>query len=114
MFTFGENCIVAGEKVDIYVMKDPPSDEWTFLSTEITDKNGKISYTIPSNQQLGLGVHPVKMIVKGDHTSAEFLVAVVQPSTSVVLFSIDGSFAASMSVTGRDPKVRPGAVDICR
>ena len=31
-----------------------------------------------------------------------------------VVFSIDGSFAASVSVTGKDPKVKPGAVDIVR
>lgn len=30
------------------------------------------------------------------------------------IYSIDGSFTASMSVTGRDPKVRAGAVDVCR
>jgi membrane-associated phosphatidylinositol transfer protein len=30
------------------------------------------------------------------------------------VFSIDGSFTASVSVTGRDPKVRAGAVDIVR
>lgn len=40
--------------------------------------------------------------------------AVVPPQTPAVVFSIDGSFAASMSVTGKDPKVRAGAVDICR
>ena len=33
-------------------------------------------------------------------------------STSV--FSIDGSFAASVSIMGSDPKVRAGAVDVVR
>jgi len=32
--------------------------------------------------------------------------AVVPPSTESVVFSIDGSFAASVSVTGKDPKVK--------
>lgn len=31
-----------------------------------------------------------------------------------VVFSIDGSFAASVSIMGSDPKVRPGAVDVVR
>ena len=31
-----------------------------------------------------------------------------------MVFSIDGSFTASVSVTGRDPKVRAGAVDVVR
>lgn len=51
---------------------------------------------------------------RGDHTSVDFLLAIVPPQTEIVVFSIDGSFSASVSVTGRDPKVRPGAVDIVR
>lgn len=103
-----------GEKVDIHLMKDPPAGEWTFLATELTDKNGRISYTIPEQVSLGYGIYPVKMIVRGDHTSVDCYVAIVPPMTECVVFSIDGSFTASMSVTGRDPKVRAGAVDICR
>lgn len=30
------------------------------------------------------------------------------------MFSIDGSFAASVSIMGSDPKVRAGAVDVVR
>jgi hypothetical protein len=53
-------------------------------------------------------------LFRGDHTSVDFYMAVVPPKTECVVFSIDGSFTASMSVTGRDPKVRAGAVDIVR
>lgn len=55
-----------------------------------------------------------QMVVRGDHTSVDFFLAVVPPKTECVVFSIDGSFTASMSVTGRDPKVRAGAVDVVR
>ncbi|XP_016993047.2 protein retinal degeneration B isoform X1 [Drosophila takahashii] len=103
-----------GEKVDVHIMKDPPAGEWTFLSTEVTDKNGRISYSIPDQLSLGYGIYPVKMVVRGDHTSVDCYMAVVPPLTECVVFSIDGSFTASMSVTGRDPKVRAGAVDVCR
>ena len=51
---------------------------------------------------------------RGDHTSVDFFMAVIPPQTECVVFSIDGSFTASMSVTGRDPKVRAGAVDVAR
>lgn len=54
------------------------------------------------------------MVVRGDHTAADFYMAVVPPKTECIVFSIDGSFTASMSVTGRDPKVRAGAVDVVR
>ncbi|XP_062138241.1 protein retinal degeneration B isoform X6 [Drosophila sulfurigaster albostrigata] len=103
-----------GERVDVHIMKDPPAGEWTFLTTEMTDKNGRISYSIPDQLSLGYGIYPVKMVVRGDHTSVDCYMAVVPPMTECVVFSIDGSFTASMSVTGRDPKVRAGAVDVCR
>ncbi|KAJ1532074.1 hypothetical protein ONE63_000703 [Megalurothrips usitatus] len=103
-----------GEKIDIHVMKDAPAGEWQLLSTEVTDKNGRVSYTFPSDKALGYGIYPIKMVVRGDHTAADFYMAVVPPKTECIVFSIDGSFTASMSVTGRDPKVRAGAVDVVR
>ncbi|XP_017766870.1 PREDICTED: protein retinal degeneration B isoform X5 [Eufriesea mexicana] len=105
---------LTGEKVDIHIMKDAPAGEWTYLSTEITDKNGRITYKIPDDKALGYGLYPIKMIVRGDHTSVDFFLAVIPPKTECVVFSIDGSFTASMSVSGKDPKVRAGAVDIVR
>ncbi|KAG5683657.1 hypothetical protein PVAND_012925 [Polypedilum vanderplanki] len=105
---------LAGEKVDVHIMKDPPAGEWTLLSTEITDKTGRIIYTIPEDKSVGYGIYPIKMVVRGDHTSVDLFLTVVPPRTEAVVFSIDGSFTASMSVTGKDPKVRAGAVDVCR
>ncbi|KAG5874802.1 hypothetical protein JTB14_012438 [Gonioctena quinquepunctata] len=105
---------LTGEKVDIHVMKDAPLGEWTHLATEVTDKTGRVAYTIPEDKSLGYGLYPIKMVVRGDHTSVDFFLAVVPPKTECVVFSIDGSFTASMSVTGRDPKVRAGAVDVVR
>lgn len=51
---------------------------------------------------------------RGDHTSVDFCLAVLPPKTETVVFSIDGSFTASVSIMGKDPKVRPGAVDVVR
>ncbi|XP_011306274.1 protein retinal degeneration B isoform X2 [Fopius arisanus] len=105
---------LTGEKVDIHVMKNAPAGEWTYLSTEVTDKTGRITYRIPDDKVLSYGLYPIKMVVRGDHTSVDFFMAVIPPNTECVVFSIDGSFTASMSVTGRDPKVRAGAVDVVR
>ncbi|XP_078045662.1 retinal degeneration B isoform X2 [Augochlora pura] len=105
---------LTGENVDIHIMKDAPAGEWTYLSTEVTDKNGRITYRIPNDKALGYGLYPIKMIVRGDHTSVDFFMAVIPPKTECVVFSIDGSFTASMSVSGKDPKVRAGAVDVVR
>ncbi|XP_012272496.1 protein retinal degeneration B isoform X2 [Orussus abietinus] len=115
-FMYGPIDVIAltGEKVDIHIMKDAAAGEWSFLVTEVTDKTGRITYRIPDEKALGYGIYPVKMVVRGDHTSVDFFLAVIPPKTECVVFSIDGSFTASMSVTGRDPKVRAGAVDIVR
>ncbi|GAB6028613.1 hypothetical protein CHUAL_004450 [Chamberlinius hualienensis] len=115
-FMYGPIDMVAltGEKVDIHIMRDPPLGEWIYLSTEVTEKSGRIIYTIPESKMVGLGVYPVKMVVRGDHTSVDSYLVVVPPKTECVVFSIDGSFTASVSVTGRDPKVRAGAVDVVR
>lgn len=59
-------------------------------------------------------MHIQVFVLRGDHTSVDFRLAVVPPKTESVVFSIDGSFTASVSVTGRDPKVRAGAVDVVR
>ncbi|XP_069168052.1 protein retinal degeneration B isoform X3 [Procambarus clarkii] len=105
---------LSGEKVDIHIMRDPPGGDWQQISTEVTDKNGRIAFTIPPDKALSCGMYPVKMVVRGDHTSATHYLTVVPPNTECVVFSIDGSFTASVSVTGRDPKVRAGAVDVVR
>lgn len=54
------------------------------------------------------------LFTRGDHTFADSYLTVVPRSTEFVVFSIDGSFAASVSIMGSDPKVRAGAVDVVR
>ena len=54
------------------------------------------------------------MVVRGDHTCVDFYLTVLPPRTECVVFSIDGSFTASVSIWGKDPKVRAGAIDVVR
>ncbi|XP_061575593.1 membrane-associated phosphatidylinositol transfer protein 3 isoform X2 [Cololabis saira] len=105
---------LTGEKVDILLMTQPQSGRWVHFDTEVTNSSGRVTYTIPPSKKLGLGVYPVKMVVKGDQTSAEAYLTVLPRGMECVVFSIDGSFAASVSIMGSDPKVRPGAVDVVR
>ncbi|XP_030076077.1 membrane-associated phosphatidylinositol transfer protein 2 isoform X3 [Microcaecilia unicolor] len=105
---------LTGEKVDIHIMTQPPAGEWVFFDTELTNSSGRISYVIPEGKRLGIGVYPVKMVVRGDHTYADSYITVLPKGTEFVVFSIDGSFAASVSIMGSDPKVRAGAVDVVR
>lgn len=53
-------------------------------------------------------------VYRGDHTYTDFFLTVLPPKTETVVFSIDGSFTASVSIMGKDPKVRAGAVDVVR
>jgi len=56
----------------------------------------------------------VLSFLRGDHTFADSYLTVIPRGTEFVVFSIDGSFAASVSIMGSDPKVRAGAVDVVR
>uniref|UniRef100_A0A8D3DYZ6 Membrane-associated phosphatidylinositol transfer protein 3 n=1 Tax=Scophthalmus maximus TaxID=52904 RepID=A0A8D3DYZ6_SCOMX len=105
---------LTGEKVDILLMTQPQSGRWVHFDTEVANSSGRVTYTIPKSKKLGLGVYPIKMLVKGDQTSAEAYLTVLPRGMECVVFSIDGSFAASVSIMGSDPKVRPGAVDVVR
>uniref|UniRef100_A0A8D2CYN7 Membrane-associated phosphatidylinositol transfer protein 3 n=1 Tax=Sciurus vulgaris TaxID=55149 RepID=A0A8D2CYN7_SCIVU len=115
-FMYGPLDMVAltGEKVDILVMAEPSSGRWVHLDTEITNNSGRITYNVPRPRRLGVGVYPVKMVVRGDQTCAMSYLTVLPRGMECVVFSIDGSFAASVSIMGSDPKVRPGAVDVVR
>ncbi|KAK4309749.1 hypothetical protein Pmani_018626 [Petrolisthes manimaculis] len=115
-FMYGPLDMVAlsGERVDIHIMRDPPGGDWQQVSTEVTDKTGRVAFTLPPDKALSCGMYPVKMVVRGDHTSATMYLTVVPPRTECAVFSIDGSFTASVSVSGKDPKVRAGAVDVVR
>ncbi|XP_054938634.1 membrane-associated phosphatidylinositol transfer protein 2 isoform X2 [Physeter macrocephalus] len=55
---------LTGEKVDVHVMMQPPSGEWLYLDTLVTNSSGRVSYTIPETHRLGVGVYPVKMVVR--------------------------------------------------
>ncbi|XP_059910818.1 membrane-associated phosphatidylinositol transfer protein 2-like isoform X4 [Gadus macrocephalus] len=105
---------LTGEKVDLHVMTQPPSGEWVHFDTEVTNSSGRVSFLLPEDRRLGVGVYPIKMVVRGDHTFADSYLTVLPRGTEFVVFSIDGSFAASVSIMGSDPKVRAGAVDVVR
>lgn len=45
-------------------MRDPPGGEWQQISTEVTDKNGRIAFTVPPDKALCCGMYPVKMVVR--------------------------------------------------
>ena len=115
-FMYGPLDMVAlsGEKVDIHMRCSCTRNEWKFIATVITDKTGRLSYSVPKEKVLPCGLYQFKMVVRGDHTSLDLWMIVIPSKTEAVVFSIDGSLTASVSVSGRDPKVRAGSVDVVR
>ncbi|NWH77587.1 PITM1 protein, partial [Piaya cayana] len=106
---------LVGEKVTgLIVRPRPPSNTWLHYGTELTNSSGRLTFTIPPESALPYGVYPVRMVVRGDHTYAESYLTVVAPGTWSVVFSIDGSFTASVSIMCGNPKVQAGAVDVVR
>lgn len=51
-------------QIDIHIMTQPPSGEWVYFDMELTNSSGRVSYVIPENKRLGIGVYPVKMVVR--------------------------------------------------
>eukprot|EP01135_Chromosphaera_perkinsii_P006050 Nk52_evm4s386 gene=Nk52_evmTU4s386 len=99
------------ELVDVYIYT---GSKWQYFDTVTTNTAGVAEYVIPEDRRLGLGSFPVKLLVKGDHSLAELTLFVVRPYTEAVVFSIDGSFAASRSLTGRAPVVQANGVELAR
>ena len=51
-------------QVDIYYMAEPPGGDWLLLGTEVSDKSGRVTFTIPESKALGFGLYPIKMVVR--------------------------------------------------
>lgn len=51
-------------QVDLHIMTQPPSGEWVYFNTELTNSSGRVSFVIPEEKRLGIGVYPVKMVVR--------------------------------------------------
>lgn len=51
-------------QVDLHIMTQPPSGEWVYFCTEVTNNSGRVSFVIPEDKRLGIGVYPIKMVVR--------------------------------------------------
>ncbi|CAJ0941429.1 unnamed protein product, partial [Mesorhabditis belari] len=111
-FCYGPMDLVALTRETVSIFVCPSRSDWFEHSTQETDSNGRLHVSLGNS--LPFGIHSIKMVVHGDHSYLDVFLAVVPPETRIVVFSIDGSLTASVSVTGKDPRVRPGAVDVVR
>nr|XP_034345068.1 membrane-associated phosphatidylinositol transfer protein 2 isoform X3 [Arvicanthis niloticus] len=70
---------LTGEKVDVHIMMQPPSGEWLYLDTLVTNSSGRVSYTIPETHRLGVGVYPIKMVVRAQSLWSSVSMAPLPP-----------------------------------
>jgi len=56
-FSYGplDMAALTGERVDVHVMRDPPAGDWELVSTELTDKHGRVTVTLDANRAMGYG-----------------------------------------------------------
>ncbi|KAF8567549.1 hypothetical protein P879_04563 [Paragonimus westermani] len=114
-FMFGLLDLLSLSNEKILIQTRSYGGSWTHLGTEVTDSSGRIRYRVPDHRRFGIGLHPILLTPESDaEHPIQLALAVVPPHTETVVFSVDGSFAASLSIMGKDPKVRPGAVDVAR
>jgi hypothetical protein len=116
-----------GEEVDIYVERGC-AGRWDKLGSArttqdgehapvfgIEDTGGRIYFQIPQDRQLPLGRHRVRLVVAGDHTTADMLVEVVTKETPMFVSDVDGTLTSSEFVefkkllTGKLPDAQPDA-----
>lgn len=50
--------------MDVFLETQPGSGRWVLFDTEVTTSSGRVTYTIPANKKLSVGVYPIKMVVK--------------------------------------------------
>ena len=68
---------LTGEKVDVHLLRDATTGEWELIGSEVTDKTGRLVCPLPKDCTLPPGLHPIKMVVRGDHTYADLYMAVL-------------------------------------
>jgi hypothetical protein len=91
------------ERVDIHVMRNCMGP-WEFLGSAWTtedgahatvegveDTGGWVYFEVPQKQALGLGRHRVHMVVRGDLSTTDGFVEVVEPGTPIFLSDVDGT-----------------------
>jgi phosphatidate phosphatase PAH1 len=112
------------ELVEVYVQREPPCGAWEMLGETRTSKDGeyeelyglkddggRIFFTIPQEKRLPVGRYPIRMLVKGDHSSAAFELFVVAPGTEIVVFDIDGTLTVGDSEVSKEYFARLASLD---
>ena len=103
-FSYGPNDQdLKEEVVDIYLLRDC-SGTWEQLGSATTtrekqhptvegveDSGGRVYFQLPSEKELGVGRHRVRMVVRGDHSSADQYIEVLPKGAAIFVTDMDGT-----------------------
>ena len=121
------------EDVDIFLLRDCGTS-WELLGTATTtedstshptierveDDGGRVFFPIPAAATLGVGRHRIHFVVRGDHSTADQYIQVVDGSERFVVSDVDGTLTDGelaeflTLLTGPSPAVNPGAPAVLR
>lgn len=65
--------------------------QWRALGRQLTDDDGRATFSVPAASFEGPGPHRVRVYLLGDRSFAEAKVWIVSPQVKAVLFDIDGT-----------------------
>ncbi|MCA9631219.1 MAG: phosphatidylinositol transfer protein [Myxococcales bacterium] len=124
------------EEVDIWLLRDcagTQADDWEFLGTAITtqdnmhatvegvdDSGGRVYFQIPTDKRLGPGRHRLRLVVAGDHSTADLYIEVLPSGQKVFATDVDGTLTTKENeeftalLTGTLPNVNSGAPEALR
>jgi phosphatidate phosphatase PAH1 len=117
------------EKVEVWIERqcgswDKVGTVWTSDDDELPDTNGisdsggRVFFHVPAEKAVGIGNHRVKMLVKGDHSEANFTLRVWPKGESVVVTDIDGKMTTQETdgvwtwLDANAPGVQVGAAEM--
>jgi phosphatidate phosphatase PAH1 len=84
----------------------------------VEDSGGRVYFEMPAGKELALGRHRVRLVVAGDHSSADLLVDVVPKDAPVLVSDVDGTLTSSETaeypalLSGDLPEAQPDAAAV--
>lgn len=63
-FSASQTLAPSSRQVDVYIMTQPLSGKWIHFGTEVTNSSGRLTFPVPPERALGIGVYPVRMMVR--------------------------------------------------
>lgn len=99
---------VEDEDVEIFVLRGCAGATWESLGAartsagdapspapDVPEGGGRVAFRVPAGKELGVGLHPVRVVLAGDGSAAELLVAVAGDRTPVFVSDVDGTLTGS-------------------